>query len=367
MSTTLKFRLPIIGLAALCLLAGLWAGLVRLGWALPSLPISSTFIVQHGGLMLSSFLGSVITLERAVALNQRWTYAAAAAAGLGGATMLVGAPDSLSIGLMCLGSVGLSVMFGMILRQKSSLPYIVMAIGALLWVVGNGLWWIGLPVYRAAPWWISFLVLTVLGERLELGRVFSQHNRYLKVVLGAAGLVIVGLVIGLFTFETGIRLSGIGLLGIGVWLLRFDVARRTIRSKGLPRFMAACLLPGYLWLVIGGALWIGLAPLFVAGFAYDAMVHGILVGFIFSMIFGHAPIIVPIITGIMVAEVKPLYLPLVLLHVGLVLRIVGDLATMMVLRQWGGLLNEVAVLLFLVLLVYRVVASRAAARSINPA
>lgn len=47
-----------------------------------------------------------------------------------------------------------------------------------------------------------------------------------------------------------------------------------------------------------GFLWISLAQFFSAGPRYDAMLHTIFLGFVFSMIFAHAPIILPTITGL---------------------------------------------------------------------
>ena len=54
-------------LAALALLAGLWAGLLRLGWQLP--PLSLRLPAQHGPLMVTGFPGTLISPERAVALS----------------------------------------------------------------------------------------------------------------------------------------------------------------------------------------------------------------------------------------------------------------------------------------------------------
>jgi hypothetical protein len=69
------------------------------------------------------------------------------------------------------------------------------------------------------------------------------------------------------------------------------------------------------------------------------------------MIFAHAPIIVPAVTGLAVPFHNGFYLPLALLQASLALRVAGDLGAGFTLRQWGGLLNEVAILLFLAVLV----------------
>ncbi len=41
---------------------------------------------------------------------------------------------------------------------------------------------------------------------------------------------------------------GLALLLIALWLLRFDIARKTVRRTGLTRFIALNLLIGYVWL-----------------------------------------------------------------------------------------------------------------------
>jgi hypothetical protein len=159
-------------------------------------------------------------------------------------------------------------------------------------------------------------------------------------------VVVLGLGLSLAALDLGARVMGAGLLGLGLWLLRYDVAGRTIRLKGLTRFMAACLLPGYVWLAFGGALWLTLGGGYSAGPYYDALLHSLLVGFALSMIFGHAPIILPSVLGLPVLYRPSFYLHLGLLHASLVMRVAGDLGGWHTVRQWGGLLNEVAVVVF---------------------
>jgi len=73
----------------------------------------------------------------------------------------------------------------------------------------------------------------------------------------------------------------------------------------------------------------------------------VLLWFVFSMIFGHAPIILPAVLNLPVVFHASFYSHLVLLHASLVIRIIGDLAASPSLRMWGGLLNAIAILLFL--------------------
>jgi hypothetical protein len=93
-----------------------------------------------------------------------------------------------------------------------------------------------------------------------------------------------------------------------------------------------------LWLIYGGV---------PAGPVYDAILHSIFLGFVFAMIFGHAPLIFPSVLERPMAYLPAFYLPLISLHLSLILRVIGDLFDVIPLRQWGGLLNGVTLLLFL--------------------
>jgi hypothetical protein len=341
-------RLPLLLLALLALLAALWAGLIRIGWALPAGPVP---IAQHGALMLSAFLGTVIALERAVALGRPAPYAAPLLTGLGGLALLVGLPAGLPAetgrALITLGSLGLVAIFAYILRRRPDAAHATMALGALLWLAGNALWWAGRPLAAVAPWWIGFLVLTIAGERLELARVIWRAGTPKAAFLAVIAVFLAGLLAGLFAPEAGWRLSGLGLAALGLWLLRFDLARRTIRQTGLTRYIAACLLPGYLWLALGGALWLIYGGQATAGPLYDALLHSVLLGFVFSLIFGHAPVIIPGVLRVPLAYAPGFYLHLALLHASLIVRVAGDLLGQPAWRQWGGLFNVIAVLWFL--------------------
>ena len=136
---------------------------------------------------------------------------------------------------------------------------------------------------------------------------------------------------------------------MAIWLLRFDIARITIRKTELVRFVAICLLSGYVWLGVGGI--IGLARgATVAGPIYDAFLHTVFVGFTFSMIFGHAAIIFPSILMLPVKYSSKFYYPLILLHISLIMRVTGDLAFIHPIRLWGSMLNAIAILLFLIIM-----------------
>ena len=348
-------HIPLMGLSLLALLAALWLGWVRLGWPWPVWDASA--ILEHGPLMVSAFLGSLVALERAVALQQRWMYGGPLLSGLGGLALLLGFGATVGAALIALGGLVFIAIMVVIVRRHMALYTGSMLVGVLCWEVGNVLWLAGWPIYRLAVWWIAFLVLTIAAERLELGRVI-RLPRWAEILFIVAGVVFVaGAALSLGAFDPGARVAGVGLLALGLWLLRFDITRRTIRQKGLPRFAAICLISGYVWLAISGAL--GLIQGGVSGGpAYDAALHTVLVGFVISMIFGHAPIIFPSVLRLPITYNPIFYVALGLLHLSLILRVAGDLALIVPLRLWGGLLNGVAILVFLGTVAYVIVTAR---------
>ena len=120
-----------------------------------------------------------------------------------------------------------------------------------------------------------------------------------------------------------------------------------MRQAGLTRFIAANLLLGYGWLALSGILTL-IAGQQAAGPVYDAMLHTLFVGFVFGMIFGHAPVIFPAVLGRTLSYGAHFYGHVILLHASLALRVVADLAGWFDLRRWGGMFNGIALLLFLV-------------------
>ena len=144
----------------------------------------------------------------------------------------------------------------------------------------------------------------------------------------------------------GYPLLGLALLALVGWLAGHDVARRTVRSTGLARFVAGCLLAGYGWLAVAGACWLlgGAVP---TDRAYDAVVHAVFLGFTLSMIMAHAPVILPAVLRRPLPYHPAMIAPAALLHGSLALRLwAGDARGVHLAWQVGGVLNIAAVLLF---------------------
>jgi hypothetical protein len=337
-------RLPLLAVGAVALITGLWGGLARLGFGVPT-PLPP-MISEHGVLMVCGFLGTLIGVERAVALDRRWAYAAPLLTGLGGLALVASAPAGLGASAILIGSaMFLLVSMRIVVIQPASFT-VCMALGAAAWVIGNGLWWAGRPVSGLVWWWATFLLLTIASERLELSRLVHRPRWATGAFVTVCALLLSGILATVWWSVIGARIVGFGMVAMAIWLAAFDIARRTVRLDGLPRYVAICLLLGYAWLFAAGATLSILGQL-AAGPLYDAVLHAFFVGFVFSMIFGHAPIIFPAVLGISVRYRASFYLPLVLLHGSLFARTVGDLGGLPEARVWGGALNAAAIVLFI--------------------
>lgn len=344
-------RVVLLALGMSCLLTGIWGGLLRVPVNLP-LPVShANWISFHGPLMVCGFLGTVISLERAVGLRSLWTYLVPLLTGVSAVAIASGVLSPWPRWTLTAGSTLFIAVSIRILFIQPNLSNSVMGLGVAAWAGGNLLWTRGNEISQVVPWWLAFLLLVIVGERIELTR-FQKPSRSSRPWLVSALVILgAGLASGWFAPRAGGVLLGAALLGIASWLLRFDLAWRTIRHPGLPRFMAVCLLSGHAWLTLTGLLVTVHWPQ-TTGVFYDATLHAFFVGFVFSMIFGHAPVIFPAVLGLPVQFRWTAYAPLAVLHVSLALRLLGDLAGFPALRTWGAVGNAVAVGLFLLNMVF---------------
>jgi hypothetical protein len=339
-------RLALVAAGMLSLLCGVWGGLLRLPLNLPLPSNNANWITFHGPLMVCGFLGTVIALERAVGLGGWWTYVPPLLTGTGSLLIIAGRMGLAPAMLITAGSLWFWAVTLWVVRLQKVTFTMVMSAGALAWGVGNVLWLAGWPFNRVVPWWIAFLALTIVGERLDLSR-FQKPSKWSQPLLYCAlGVFGAGVLLASFRQIPGERLMGLGLVALAAWLGRFDIARRTIRQHGLSRFMAACLLVGFVWLAVAGALMMAFSPL-ESGLRYDAVLHSFFLGFVFSMIFGHAPVIFPAVLGLQPSFRTLFYAHVALLHLGLLLRVGADVAKWGTGRQWGGSLNALAIGLFL--------------------
>ena len=115
-------RAALLLVAAFSLATGILGGLARAGWGVP-LPAAAA---HHGVLMIGGFLGTVISLERAVALGHPAAFAAPLAAGAGTALLLAGVDASLWLAAPVL-LMALSIA---VLRRQAELHTVLLLAGA---------------------------------------------------------------------------------------------------------------------------------------------------------------------------------------------------------------------------------------------
>lgn len=327
----------ILPLVFMSLLAGVWAGWIRVGWEYPLTIVAG----KHGALMVGSFLGTLISLERAVVIKNRWIMLVPFLSGISLVFFILGM-DVWAFSALALGSLGQSMMMYYFLVRYKEMYLGVMLAGSVCWLIGNMMWLVWGLYPLAAPWWIAFLLLVITGERLELTRFLPITRRSKQFLLVALGIFLGGIIIPFHGY--GRYLAAVGLIIIGIWLLKYDMATKSVKRDGQHKFSALLLLMGYAWLIISGSM---MLTGDIYGFIYDAVLHSFFIGFVFSMIFAHGPVILPGVLGI---SIKPyhwiLYVPAIILEGSLVIRVVADILSLEEWRRWAGMWNGIAILLF---------------------
>ena len=201
------------------------------------------------------------------------------------------------------------------------------------------------------------MVLGFLGTLIALERAGADGRRWPFAAPACGAAAVLWLVAGGPRLGAALLLASAGQVA---WLVRHDLARYTVRATGLPRYVAVCLLAGYGWLAVSGVLWVvlGLGP--GGHLLHDAAVHALFLGFVMSMVFGHAPIVLPAVLGVPLRYHPAAYAPLALLHGSVLVRVVADLAGS---EWWRGMAahgNVTALLAFVgVAVVTTLVAARA--------
>ena len=341
--------------AAIALLSGLYSGLIRLGYLslIPEIAVDLNLGYLHGPLMINGFLGTLISLERAAALQHGWTFGAPVLIFVGTLLFLAGSTGSGSICILA-GSFILVAILIKLCRMQAVPHHFILLGGGLSLFAGNVMLITGMPISELVLWWAAFPLLTIFGERLELNRIMRPPKNAQYLFLCLILLWVTSLALMHLHPDVAWIGSSLILLLLALWLVRYDVARRTIKLSEWTRYSAVSLLAGYAWIVISGIL--GLVyPLPTAGPVYDALLHMLFVGFVFSMIFAHAAIIIPSLSGRWVPWHPYFYLPLALLHTSLGIRIVADLLMLPLLRITGSYGNVLAIILFLGGIFYGVV------------
>jgi hypothetical protein len=335
---------PLLALAALMLVTGVAGGLFRLGIA-PSIAANAEWLgraaLAHAALMIGAFLGTVIGIERAVAVKRRAAWLAPIASALAGACLLLGKAHA-GAWLGVAGAALFAAVNVVVVRRQPAVHTGLLWLAAVAWLAGNLLFATGAGSGAVLPWWFAFLVVTIAAERVEMTRLTRRRPAAHPLLFGVLLAMFGGAAASSFAPRLGGLLYGVSLIALACWFGMFDIARRTVASKGLPRYMAVALLGGYAWLAIGGVGWV----LSALGLPLrDTALHAVGLGFVFSMMMAHAPVILPAVARIKIRFGIIFYLPLAALHVSLLLRLGGG-SFDPALRSTGALLNAASIALF---------------------
>lgn len=358
----LPWRTLLMVPAGVSLLAGLNAALTLL--EVPAPFNAAAWSEVHGMVLALGFVGTLVALERAVALGKPVGYLSPLLLGIGSLLLLTSFPRTFGkLGLL-LGMAALIWVYLPLWRRQRDNAVLVQMLGAGLGTGATLLWLGGLDVNLLLPWLVGFVVLTIAGERIELARITMGASAGRRMVQLSWGFTF-GVVASLLWPQWGSIAFGLSLMVLTAFLAVNDVARRTIKAAGATRFMAACMLAGYFWLTVAAITWCFGFPTGQA--RYDTVIHAVFLGFTMSMIIAHSSTILPAVLRRPLPYRKMMWAPALLLHAGLLLRVwIGDGLGYHGAWIMGGIVNIIALLLFFACAVLGVVLGEAPATMQKP-
>jgi hypothetical protein len=332
-----KYTFILFPFIAIALLSGLLSGWGRLGWEFPLVVITSAGVAQHGAMMISGFLASLILLEKIVLLHNRWFLLFPLTNALSVPLFLFGYQTIAMISLLIGSTAMVCIAIYFLLQYKAIYHYLLLGGTVFLWL-GNFKLWIQNFYPATIPYFVGFFLLIIVGERLELSRFLPVSRLKINTLCGLLLIWIVGVL--LISFHSpSFKWVNVLLSLVSLWLLQNDMSKHAIKKAGLHRFVGINLIIAYLWLFLFG-IW-QIIPIKVA-FAYDAFVHLYFIGFVLGMVIAHAPIILP---SVLKLGVKPfhwgLYSWIFIIHISVIIRIISNISGNLAWRKIGGLLNGV--------------------------
>lgn len=351
-----RFSAFIFPLVLFSLIIGILGGWMRLGWIPVNLPAAAS---NHGLLMTGGFLGSLIALERSMVMKHRlWLLVPF----ISGFSVILFLSGNVQGGMYALvfAAAGLSlVLYLQAAKHKIDNQWILF-LGGLLWLIGNILVLKTGLIAAATPWWIGFILFTICGERLEMTK-FLPHPKWAKPLFYALmALFLIGINI---SFHGPGRLGmGIASIGMALWLMKFDMAKISMRKSGQHKYIGTGLMVGYFWF-----LFFGIILCFIPHHAnfYDLFLHSFFLGFAFSMIWAHAPIILPAVLNVKAELYHPiLWIGWWLFQLSLAVRIISTFTGSQPFRFWSAIINGWTILMIFVTMAvliwrrYRIVNSR---------
>ena len=305
----------------LAVITGIWRAALTRGFLLSPIP---EWWPPHGHLMIGGFLATLIMFERMVALRIHfliwvpYSYALTAIFLHTGWWPLRVVHFAALAGWLWHCRKAIQVFHNKEKPLVESVAYLTLSL-ALNYPGGLP----ASPTVSLAA--LSFPVAAIAVERLELSLQFQRKGS--RAILWGLILWCILWISSVWTAFPPLNLMGFLTLLLFVGITCFDTALRRspqLLTGGLHSFLRVALYVAYGWLLLSSLamiLWNRLE----GAIAKDLVFHLIGLGFIFSMILAHAPIILASTLG-KLPPLKPAWVPFVLFQAMTVLRAVGDLS-----------------------------------------
>ncbi|MBX8634499.1 MAG: hypothetical protein KIY10_08750 [Thermoplasmata archaeon] len=195
---------------------------------------------------------------------------------------------------------------------------------------------------------LSFPVIFIIGERIELTRFISQgysENRFktsLALYAMSAALFMLSLPFSVVEYRYMLVAAGIILMAIGTASV-YGTERRNLNilsrsAMPLQRYVSMHTRIAYAWLFLGLILSLIYLLSFGSVDTHDVFIHSIAVGFVLTMILAHGPIIMPTVAGRRLKTDRFSPVPLLLLTAGNAVRVGGGIVQLFASIPINGIL-----------------------------
>ena len=315
----------------LAVITGIWKIALTRGFLLPAIP---EFWPPHGHLMVGGFLAGVIMFERMIALRIKSLIWVPYAYMFSAILLHTGFTAIRVIHFAALGGWVLHRWFAYRAFHKMDKPLVESAAYITLSSALNypgGL--TAGPVVALAA--LAFPAVTILVERLEMSLNFHKTAAKIALWMLIAWCALWNAAI--WWNHLSLTVLGAATLLVAIAAITQDRSLRISNAAGaLHRFLQRSLFVAYAWLILSAVLMMLSAHL-PGAVVKDVLFHSMGLGFIFTMLLAHAPLILPAALGKLPAQSAPV-LPFLLFQFMTVLRITSDLnvARAPVLWMWTG-------------------------------
>ena len=230
--------------------------------------------------MICTFMGTVIGIERAVAVKVRLAFVAPGASAAAGFAMLAGLPSLAGWLAVVAATAFIAVNVVVVERQRASHTVLLLT-GAAARLVGNLLRRSAASRQRSSLV-VLFLVFTIAAERLEMTRLMRRRRGAAALLYVCLGAMLLGSAAFALSPVWGGVVYGVSLVGLAGWMVRST--SRVARSQPAVEPLHGHLPVARLRLARrAGAAWVA-----TSGTPSGCGPYALGLGFIFSMMLGRA-------------------------------------------------------------------------------